>query len=272
MNCFSQYSRFISLHGLLNICYDLKYRGLFDLGILTKKRLFDLVIRLQHAFLSWKDYFDRHISITNRSECDEVLNDYSASPIFWSNLTIFKIALISLYVDTSTILKYSSNLNDHKLITKIQNWTKSSEGESCVIESCRFLIIVINNVEIIHSVPHVAYCTFLVCLILWSFETNRQISAFNSTNMLTPLTPRKYFDADNNLLIETVGNDATNYLSGILENNNINVENFEEYCTRQQQVIALITYIIGILKENCSWENIGPRIEVLEKVLKTYDE
>ncbi|KAK9429130.1 fungal-specific transcription factor domain-containing protein [Lipomyces doorenjongii] len=62
---FSQFSCLILLHGLLSICWDMQWRGLLDMGIVSKRRMTEFKKRLESSFANWKSYFDYQLSKSN---------------------------------------------------------------------------------------------------------------------------------------------------------------------------------------------------------------
>ncbi|KAK9321813.1 fungal-specific transcription factor domain-containing protein [Lipomyces orientalis] len=62
---FSQFSCLILLHGLLSICWDMQWRGLLDMGIVSKHRMTEFKKRLESSFANWKRYFDYQLSKSN---------------------------------------------------------------------------------------------------------------------------------------------------------------------------------------------------------------
>lgn len=62
---FSQFSCLILLHGLLSICWDMQWRGLLDMGIVSKHRMTEFKSRLETSFANWKNYFDYQLSKSN---------------------------------------------------------------------------------------------------------------------------------------------------------------------------------------------------------------
>lgn len=74
LHCFSQFSRLILLHGLLSICWDSQWRGLLDMGIVSKRRMSDFRIRLIQAISSWREYFDRQLQELNTPDFNLLLS------------------------------------------------------------------------------------------------------------------------------------------------------------------------------------------------------
>lgn len=74
LDCFSQFSRFILLHGLLSICWDSQWRGLLDMGIVSKRRMSEFRLRLVQAIASWREYFDRQLKELNTPDFNLLLS------------------------------------------------------------------------------------------------------------------------------------------------------------------------------------------------------
>lgn len=74
LDCFSQFSRLILLHGLLSVCWDSQWRGLLDMGIVSKRRMSDFRLRLVQAIASWREYFDRQLHALNTPDFNLLLS------------------------------------------------------------------------------------------------------------------------------------------------------------------------------------------------------
>ncbi|KAK9453515.1 fungal-specific transcription factor domain-containing protein, partial [Dipodascopsis uninucleata] len=141
-SCFSQFSCLILLHGLLSICWDMQWRGLLDMGIVSKRRMTEFKDRLESSFDNWKSYIDYQLAKSNlppigtavvfspphgygrfnsflspsfddsanskgysdTSFDQSVLNDYvNNSPLLCSNWAMFQLGLLALHVDTMNL-------------------------------------------------------------------------------------------------------------------------------------------------------------------------
>lgn len=75
LDCFSQFGRLILLHGLLSVCWDSQWRGLLDMGIVSKRRMSDFRVRLVQAISSWREYFDRQLRALNTPDFNLLLSN-----------------------------------------------------------------------------------------------------------------------------------------------------------------------------------------------------
>ncbi|KAK9469477.1 fungal-specific transcription factor domain-containing protein [Lipomyces arxii] len=139
---FSQFSCLILLHGLLSICWDMQWRGLLDMGIVSKRRMNEFKSKLESSFANWKSYFDYQLSKSNMPSITATvmfstenspsstpgsdykshvngqssdgressryilmqMNDYkNNSPMLCSNWAMFQLGLLALHVDTMSL-------------------------------------------------------------------------------------------------------------------------------------------------------------------------
>lgn len=197
INCFSQYSRFVFLHGLLSLVRELRTRNIFMFDIKDNgDRLGAVAAKIEHAFFSWRSYFHSNITIANAASLSNgpelLLNSYDSSPSFWANITLLNAGLMGLYCDFGMIVQYSKtvlrSLNSElsnilinspgKLrfdaieTTKnkilVLTWAKSKDGEHALVQSCLFLQTVLWNQDIVSKVPHAAYGLYLAALLCWA--------------------------------------------------------------------------------------------------------
>lgn len=134
LNCYSLFSRYILLHSLVRVCWNMRGHGLLDLGIVSENKLNDFFKKLEMGFANWKGYFDLHIKLyddqlktvdpkntANRinDNCDEeidknseirsqvFLNNYGPTNACWANLSFFYTGLFTLYADISSLSKFA---------------------------------------------------------------------------------------------------------------------------------------------------------------------
>ncbi|KAK6463259.1 fungal-specific transcription factor domain-containing protein [Scheffersomyces coipomensis] len=261
MDCYSQFSRFIILHGLVSICWDMRWRGLFDLGIVSKKKLNDLSGKLQRSFTNWRGYLDLHIANANdyaignnrKLNSTVALNNYGLSIMFWANITSFQLALVSLYADTASIVKFATDYlitNDidfkgpSRNYQLIESWARSPNGKSSVYEASRFIrILLSNDSDTISSIPHIPWTLFISCLVIWSFEVKRDCPDGLQSRGSMQLSYFKYTMKPNDSLDEQVSHkDATEYVSMILDESDEFIETSEVFWKRQQLVVGILAY------------------------------
>lgn len=238
-NCFSSFSRLILFHALLSIWWDMQWRGLFDMGIMSKRRMSEFRSRMLVAMKNWKMNFDSHfddlpdadargLSIPsnpaiklddNRSK----LNFYEKSPLVYTNLSLYHIGLVSLYVDFSTLQTFAEGLSSQadslhnkrqeeeqncgdagfacksaaqsleqlKAQKAISIWATSDQSKQAALYSAQYLESVIDNNELTMQADHAVWCIFLCTLILWAYEVTRptgQCDCFSSSRYIVKQT------------------------------------------------------------------------------------
>ncbi|GMM34966.1 hypothetical protein DASC09_022910 [Saccharomycopsis crataegensis] len=164
LNCYSLFSRYIILHGLMRTCWDMRSQGFLDLGVASKEKLNEFFKKLERAFLNWRGYFDFHmrlydtqsrkketrattttLSINNnsnnnihdidgplsKSQANEInrvfLNNYSPTNGSWANLSFYYTGLFTLYADITAIKKFASECKS--FYTKDRNSTYKDMNE-----------------------------------------------------------------------------------------------------------------------------------------------
>ncbi|CUM64843.1 uncharacterized protein PRCAT00002458001 [Priceomyces carsonii] len=284
MNCFSQFSRLILLHGVLSVVSDLKWRNLIDLRFLSKKKLSDLSKRLMVALLNWRGYFHNQICFTNESLGklfdDSVLNDYRASNIFWANLTLFQFAVVALHVDTVCVVRLATEFVFHtsslegtsrrntksyesdRNLEEIEQWTRSADGKLAVEQSSKILNTVINNPEIISYLPHTPWTIYIATLTVWCFETYQDAPCgCSNKNFSHQISASKYsMPFEDEFDYTLAQNDAMSYLARNLEDKEDNIEEPEgveveqKYWRNRQQALGIVVFVMLFMK-NCQWGN-----------------
>jgi hypothetical protein len=196
-NCFSQFSRFVFLHGVLSLVRELRTRSIFMFDNKEQSHNLNTVAaKIEHAFFSWRSYFHTNISEANaaslKNGMDTWLNTYDTSPIFWANITLLNCGLMGLYCNFGMVVQYSKtvikSLNSElsqilinspgKLrfdaieTTKnkilVLTWSKSKDGEHALVHACLLLQTILTNQDMIPIVPHAAYAMYLATLICWA--------------------------------------------------------------------------------------------------------
>lgn len=300
-NCFSQFSRIILLHGVLSITWDLKCRSLLDLGFLSKRGLSVLMDRLNLALINWKGYFETQIKYTNlasfASNNEIVLNNYQVSNLFWNSITLYQFSSIVLNVDTSLIfdvasdfIKENGNASNTSSPTKtrnkqkIQAWARSSDSRNAIIGSCKIVYTMINNQDIIQTIPHSIWVLYISCLTIWAYENNVEIKLSSQNKGSIPnISVKIYYNSEDpaNIDFELAKNAVDNYIISVLDTDdyetsdkNSKVTNsnkpLESYWDSQRQVMALLVLVFYILK-NSKWKSTGEMLLCLEKLLIVYN-
>lgn len=212
LECFSPYSRFILLHGLLNISWEMQWRGFLDMGIVSKRRMHEFKTRIVVAFTSWKGYFDRQLRRLNtpelnrivaggvssssssasspRPEQDDIrpaieLNSYSNTLTLCSNWGLYHYGLVVLYVDTLMIQRYAElprnidepnaqlTIEQLKARQYINRWVSTLDAKWASWHSMHFLQLIFTNELLIHQADCLPWCTFTSILTLWAYDRDK---------------------------------------------------------------------------------------------------
>ncbi|KAH3662171.1 hypothetical protein OGAPHI_005419 [Ogataea philodendri] len=272
LNCFNQFSRLIILQGLISITWNLKWKGLQDLGIASKKKLESLTIKLQDAFDRWRDYFDYQIHTTNTAVMKRnppenkdltYLNRYDTSPIFWNNLTQHQFGLLLLYVDTHALqnlaVQYAataSSSNPYPRLDSsinIQAWIRNTNSQRTLVNACKLLRTVFFNTEIISCIPHLVKYVGSACLALWCFETYREDlpSDLEESSVANPMR----YICNGQIHEPSAKEDSFNYLNMIIDDDE-NIDAKTEFVLRQQQVLGILCYC-SLLFESNEWKSLN---------------
>ncbi|KAG7749791.1 hypothetical protein KL929_004832 [Ogataea haglerorum] len=286
MNCFSQFSRLIFLQGLISITWDLRWKGLQDLGIVSKRKMDTLTLRLQDAYNQWREYFDFQITTTNnifmnkndlKSTTLAYLNRYDTSPIFWNNLTQYQFGLLLLHVDTIAVYKLASQYadavsaeNPHPRISasaKIQSWIRSQSSQASLSNACKLLRTVSLSAKMIFSIPHLAKYVATSCLVLWCYETFREDIPLGIEKNQFP-NPIRYMH--HGMISQSITKEDTlQYLNLIIEREELMGAEYE-FTIRQQCIQGLLCYFSLLLDLN-EWKSLDINGSLLRRlVFKKY--
>ncbi|CDK25858.1 unnamed protein product [Kuraishia capsulata CBS 1993] len=276
MNCFSQFSRFIFLHGIIGICLDLRWRGLFDLGIVSQRRMVEFSERLETAFFNWRDYFDRQIMITNNQghlrdyETDKfLLNDYGVSHIFWANLTALQLGLLLLHADNDLITKHAELFalrgatNSSQLAQRVAGWARSRDGVAASADACQVLRTVLNNEPIIETIAHVPFVLVFATLCAWTFEFYRDDFGPLANNGSVSMRP---YHSDKGLLEYACRESALKYVSEVEA---VDETDSQPFWRRRQRALGLVAYSLTMLRR-FTHRNMELEIGLLEGILTRY--
>lgn len=92
LECFPQYSRYILLHGVLSLVKELRSMQFLDALLVPHDWQNVIAFKIEQSFFSWKMYFQNQIKESNAASVtcttEHLMNNYGASPLFWSNLTL----------------------------------------------------------------------------------------------------------------------------------------------------------------------------------------
>ncbi|KAK9474287.1 fungal-specific transcription factor domain-containing protein [Dipodascopsis tothii] len=198
---FSQHSQFsclILLHGLLSICWDMQWRGLLDMGIVSKHRMTEFKSRLAASFDNWKSYFDSQLRKSNLPSITSVvthnapadgafmpaghfMNNFKGnSPMLCSNWAMYQLGLIVLHVDTMNLRVNAGSPNvlgrkirdvDREMCNRqVQAWARSEDGRLATLYSVQFMIRMAENERLLDAAVHIPWCVYLTTLTIWSYE------------------------------------------------------------------------------------------------------
>lgn len=278
-NCFSQFSRLILLHGILNITWDLKSRSLLDLGFLSKKSLVLLLGRLNLALLNWKGYFEKQIKLSNRAKFGDgldMLNDYGVSNLFWNTISLYQFARITLNADLGAINELKtefiksegklSKLSSPSFLRKkhsIQAWTRTVDSKKAVNAACKILNNFTSNMKTVKELPYMSKILYFAGLVIWAHETNTEIRSSPTIPELSKISKQKY-SIDGKLDINLVKLDLTDYVMIVVEGKEKS-KDIETYRETQQQVIAVLLFISALIHDSNSKEDSD-----LEQLLEFY--
>lgn len=197
LDCFSQFSRFILLHGLLSLVKEVRPINMIETSITSVSRHTTLASKIELAFFSWKVYFQNQIKEANAAISGQsqssLMNNYGATFPFWSNLTLFGFGLLSLYSDLPLIVRfcenqhrlYASNLTGDSTFDrvefgrnrlKLKIWAETKAGTSANQKACDILRTVFSNDQEMVSISHAPtaiYISALVCLV-YQYENCRR--------------------------------------------------------------------------------------------------
>lgn len=205
LDCYSLFSRYIILHGLLRICWDMRGQSLLDLGFVSKRKLSESFKKLENAFLNWKGYFDLHVKLYEKQvESNESrngkdfpnkhlilsLNNYGPTNASWANISFYYTGLFCLYADIPSVTIFTAEYNKFNSVTKtaykgikemeyernkliVEQWARSMYGKLALIEACKFLRLVYGNEETINTFSHIPQTVYLAALIVWCYEIKR---------------------------------------------------------------------------------------------------
>ncbi|KAG5361555.1 hypothetical protein CJU90_2943 [Yarrowia sp. C11] len=205
--CFSQFSRLLLLHGILNICLDLQHR------MVSKKT--DYKTKMVVAFMSWRGYFDRQLREINRefqltnimaenaahlkdetnasalgnmSGNEDItlqFNNYGNTPLLCSNWSLFSVGLMTLFVDTQMLRQYTSTTSapSERVTATLRQWANGHDGTWAVWYANQLLGRVFQNEALPFLADHVAWSMFSACLTLYTFESLRR----NNSPLQSPL-------------------------------------------------------------------------------------
>lgn len=300
LECFSQFSRLILLHGLMSISWDLNWRGLFDLGFVSRKKLGELSDRLVISLFNWRGYYDTHITMTNMTKNDTNtnydnedthLNDYNNSILFWSNMTMYYLSNITLHVDLALVLSF---FNDYisseptevfeiylkKLATHdkyenkremVEKWAESIDGRMAEKESAKLLKLILNNEELVEDIPHAPWSVYVPCLIIWCFEKYLIPNLSDFKGGSDQRDKSRFFEASERSFLTSKEN-ALRYLTALSECNlkvEVTYDASDEfsYWERQQCVYDVI-FLSRHLLEKCMWANVKTLRDNFDRLLQ----
>lgn len=280
VDCFSLYSRYILLHGLMRICWDMRGQGLLDLGVVTQRKLMDFYKKIERGFGDWKTQFDFHVrtyneQVKNSSDTDsQAMNNYGPTNALWANISFYYTGLFCLYADISVIRKYAveyvigrePKMAQNRDSALIGQWARSPNGRPAALESAMFLRLVAGNEETVNTFSHVPGTAYVAALIIWAYETRREF-AYNG-----PCEFRLYFDQYGAVNYDKASTNAESYFHLLSEpGKDDEIDrlglNYSEICYGGS--LAVVCYVLHLLR-GCKWSYSVDLVRALEQIVKTY--
>lgn len=259
LNCYSLFTRYILLHSLVRVCWNMRGHGLLDLGIVSENKLNEFFKKLEMGFANWKGYFDLHIKLyddqlktvdpkinaANRinDNCDEeidknseirsqvFLNNYGPTNACWANLSFFYTGLFTLYADISSLSKFAMEYKMFENNNSRSNNLKQLEHERNSILVRQWSCSPNGEIAVIEA------CKYLTLV-------NKHEETINTYSHVPPsvyiatiiiwcfetsgrdldssidLSAKKYFDKDGEVIHEIAQEQALNYLELISKESN----------------------------------------------------
>jgi len=184
VDCFSQFSRLILLHGVLSLVRDVRKNHLFDIS--TTNKFNSIAAKIEHSFYSWRIYLHSSIAASNSSYVSSTkldhpspdeLNNYDISPAFWTNITMFNIGLLGLYCNFDHLIRQFKILEaatdgDEAIPSKFSVilWSTSKDGEHSFKQACTLLRIILTNRGSISVVPYLTFAVYISVIVCWIYE------------------------------------------------------------------------------------------------------
>lgn len=303
LECFSQFSRLILLHGLMSVSWDLNWRGLFDLGFVSKKKLAELSDRLVISLFNWRGYYDTHIAMTNTAGTTKNytnmnndneyahFNNYNNSILFWSNMTMYYLSNITLHVDLALVLSFSNDyicsesteafeIYVKKLTThdkyenkreRIEKWAESIDGRMAQKESAKLLKLMLNDEDLVEDIPHAPWSVYVPSLIIWCFEKYLMPSVSDLKGDSDQRNKSRFFNASEKSF-STSKENALRYLTALSEYNlkeEATYDSNEEFSYwERQQCVCDVRFLSRHLMEKFMWANVKALRDNLDRLLQ----
>lgn len=269
--CFSQFSRLLLLHGILNICLDLQHR------MVSKKT--DYKTKMVVAFMSWRGYFDRQLREINRefqltnvmaenaaylkdetnasalgnmSSNEDItlqFNNYGNTPLLCSNWSLFSVGLMTLFVDTQMLRQYTTVNAPHseRVSATLKQWANSHDVTWAVWYANQLLGRVFQNEALPFLADHVAWGMFSACLTLYTFESlRRTASPMQSPLASIPESPRA--DMTQTLALEYIRLASQTPPESI---DDVISESASTTHLRQKYVVSVLRHTANLLAPSC---------------------
>lgn len=284
-NCFSQYTRFIMLHGVLSLVGEFRNMSVIDLGNI-KERLKMMGGKLEQSFFTWNGYFNHNIRKVNEAslngiESEATLNNYGTTAALWANILMLKMGLLGLYCDIGLLIGYRSTVqrlkasDDKSSIQSppsperigfyklrlaksdliLTSWATTKSGVYSNIEACKILQILFFNEDLLLSIPHASFCLYISVLTCWFFQSNRAIDEMHAMNL-------PEFDIASQG--EEIEAEAFKYISVCLDNRGKGLDTNVNYVAL---VKALALHSIRVLERSCQWACTNSYIDDLYSLL-----
>lgn len=255
VDCFSQFSRFIFLHGVLSLVKELRNVHSFGQEVLSKSQFF--AAKIEQSFYSWRLYLHHNIkeanASTTSSSCSASLNNYEISPAFWANITMFNVGLLGLYCKFDQLIGLFKELKlgstNSFTIEAAISWSKSKDGEHSLIQACRLLRTMVDNKELIDAVPQAVFSIYISIVVCWVYEFG----------MLPDLKLWK----DVTILSDVLNHHekSLNYLDLILESKNCEIVTTDRFELLKYHMLYVTNYLKPCIWKHSSWASYVEEIE-----------
>ncbi|BEJ09842.1 hypothetical protein CcaverHIS641_0607570 [Cutaneotrichosporon cavernicola] len=255
----------ITLHGLVSVCWTLLWRDLGDLNMVRETKILRWKSLLCRAFESLR----QHVSLPARSgeEIDR--------PIFWSGVPLAHLGCILLLTDTEAVRIYAGagNIAGRPVLsgewvnanTYVSQWARSEDGTySCAtaIELLTQLFKWSHEVRFQTAPSLVPWCIYIASLVIWAYSTSLDGPvAFDAPYIIRASPGADGLDEDIKIEPSLARRDALAYLS------RMGVDAADLPHTRGKNrcdgILAYSAYLLGTLGRGIMDESRGVLLGVL---------
>ncbi|BFZ60592.1 hypothetical protein YB2330_001632 [Saitoella coloradoensis] len=162
------FTNWVLLHGLLNVSWDIMWRGLYDVGIVTDVKMFD-----------WKRGLIRALEGSNALYQTAKANKPREKYLYeWAHYPIYRLAFIALNVDLVLVRIWAGaprvlgrpvlRGERERAGAFMRKWATAVEGRNAVYHAT-LLLKEIYASESWNKAVHVPWCLYLATLTCWAF-------------------------------------------------------------------------------------------------------